>query len=648
MKFAQPLFLWVLLAALPAAAGLFYWSWRVKQKLILQFIRARLLGNLTVGVSPRRQVLRFGLLAAALAGALLALARPQWGFAWEESKQKGLDIIIAMDTSRSMLAQDVAPNRLEKAKLAAFDLMREAKSDRLGLVVFAGTAFLQSPLTLDDQAFRQGLEAVNIGIIPQGGTALSAAIHTSIEAFEKNNDNHKVLVLFTDGEDHDADTETMAAAKDAAEAAMHIFTIGVGTPAGELLRVKDEQGNSSFVKDDDGNVVKSRLNQTLLQQIATTANGFYLPLQGANPMETLYARGLAPLPKSESTTRLTKVYRERYHWFLAFAVICLVLEFLLPESPRRSRRSENVSSPARAALQTAAVALCFLLTALAGQASPSGAFSDYQSGDYKAAFDEYSRLSAQNTNDYRLHYDAGAAAYRSKQLEKAEKQFNDTLGSPAVAPYLPTQEHTYYNLGNTEYRLGEPLTEPDKKKERWQQAIDSYTHALRLNTNDLDARNNLQFVKRKLEELKQQQQQQKKQNKDNKDKKDDKDQQNQQQQQQNQDQKDQKDQKDQQQQQSAKQDQKSGQDKKKEDEQKQQEQAQKDKEQQEQQANSGEQKDKDKSQEEAQQQAAAATGEMSPDEARQILASQKDDEKALIFAPDNQPVKTQSGKIKDW
>ena len=206
---------------------------------------------------------------------LLALARPQWGFVWEEAKQKGLDIIIAIDTSRSMLARDVAPNRLERAKLAAFDLMKQTKSDRLGLVAFAGTAFLQSPLTLDDQAFRQGVDALNVGIIPQGGTALSAAIHTSIEAFEKNNDNHKVLVLFTDGEDHDADTETLAAAKEAAEAGLHIFTVGVGTKEGELLRVKDDQGNYSFIKDEDGNVVKSHLNETLLRlKIATRSQWF--------------------------------------------------------------------------------------------------------------------------------------------------------------------------------------------------------------------------------------------------------------------------------------------------------------------------------------------------------------------------------------
>jgi Ca-activated chloride channel family protein len=343
------------------------------------------------------------------------------------------------------------------------------------------------------------------------------------------------------------------------------------------------------------------------------------------------------LPKTEATTRLTRVYRERYHWFLAFAVVCLLLEFLLPESPR-SRRTETKPSPARSALQKAAAAICFLLTAWTSQASPSSAFRDYQSGDFKAAFDEYNRLSQQNTNDYRLHYDAGAAAYHARQLDKAEKQFNATLASPEVIPDLQTQEHTYYNLGNTEYHLGETLSEPDKKEERWLQAIDSYTNALRLNTNDPDAKNNLAYVKQKLEELKQQrQQQQKQQNKDQKDQKNDKDQQNQQNQQ-NQEQ--------QNQQQQKQQDKKSDQ-QKKDEEKARQEQAKKDQEKKEQEAQAKQGEQKDKSPQEAQQ-AAAAAGQMTPEEARQLLAEQKDDEKALIFAPENQPVKTQTGKIKDW
>ncbi len=648
MKLAQPQVLWVLLAVVPALIGFLCWSWRVKQKLARQFVRARLLPSLTVGVSAARQKVRLALLVAAVAGVLLALARPQWGFAWEEAKQQGLDIIVAIDTSKSMLAQDVPPNRLGKAKLAIIDLMRLAKTDRLGLVAFAGAAFLQAPLTLDETAFQQAVDAVSVGIIPQGGTALSAAIKTALAAFEKGNDNHKVLVLFTDGEDHDAEEETLAAAREAAQAGLRIFTIGVGTPEGELLRAPDEQGNLAFVKDDAGDVVKSHLNQTLLRQIATEAGGFYLPLQGANPMDTLYARGLAPLPKTEEATRLSRVYRERYHWPLGFAVLCLVIELLLPESPRARRTDAAPAAAAAQALPQTAALLLLLLAATGANGSPSRAFRDFQAGNYGDSFDEYNRLSGQKTNDYRLHYDAGAAAYKAKKLDSALEQFNAALNSADIISDPQTQQHAYYNLGNTLYRLGEPLPDPDKKKQCWQQSAESYLRALRLNTNDLDAKNNLAYVKQKLEELKQQQQQQQKkdQNQDQKDQ-DQKDQQQQQNQDKNKDQ-------NQQQQQSSKQDEKKDQkqdqqgksDQQKKDEEKaRQEQAKKDQEKKQQQAQQGEQNDKGQENGEP---TAMAAARMTPQEARQLLEAQKDDEKVLIFAPENQPVKTQAGKIKDW
>jgi Ca-activated chloride channel homolog len=513
MRFEHPQVLWLAVIAIPAMIGFLFWSWRVKQKLALQFVHARLLPSLTVGVSPAREKVRMVLLVSAVAGILCALARPQWGFAWEEAKQQGLDIIVAMDTSRSMLARDVQPNRLEKAKLAVIDLMRLAKSDRMGLVVFAGTAFLQAPLTLDEQAFQQAVDAVSVGIVPVGGTSLSSAIHSTLEAFEKGNDNHKVMVLFTDGEDHDADTDTMAAVKEAADAGMRVFTIGVGTPEGELLRVTDDQGNSSYLKDENGNVVKSRLNQTLLEQIATETHGFYLPLQGANPMETLYARGLAPLPKTDETTRLTRVYRERYHWFLGFAVICLVVEALLPERGRPRLHRTNVSTPT---LQTAAAVLILFLIPLTGSSSPSSAYRDYQTGNFTNAFEEFSRLVKEKTNDFRLRYDAGAAAYQSKKLEAAQEQFNAALNSPDIIANPQVQQRTYYNLANTLYKMGASLQDPNQKKEVWQVAVTNYGRAISLDTNDIDAKNNLAYVKQQLEELKKQQEQQQK----NKDKDD--------------------------------------------------------------------------------------------------------------------------------
>ena len=337
MLFAHAQLLWLLAVVPPLMLAFFWWSGRRRQQLVTQFIQARLLPALTVGISPARLKLRLGLLVLAVISLLLALARPQWGFDWEPTKQRGLDIIVAIDTSKSMLAEDIAPNRLARAKLAALDLARQAKSDRIGLVAFAGTAFLQCPLTIDDTAFRQSVEALDVNIIPQGGTALAEAIDTALAAF-KEGESYKALVLLTDGEDHDSGA--LESAKKAAQSGLQIFTVGVGTTDGELLRIKDANGKSDFVRDEQGNVVKSHLNEDLLRDVAkATDYGIYLRLQGATAMETLYQQGLSKLPKSEHQEKLVRRYHERYHWPLALAIICLLAELLLPERKRETRTS---------------------------------------------------------------------------------------------------------------------------------------------------------------------------------------------------------------------------------------------------------------------------------------------------------------------
>jgi Ca-activated chloride channel family protein len=193
-----------------------------------QFIQARLLPNLTVGLSARRQRIRTTAIVGAVVCLILTLARPQWGFSWEEARLRGLDIVVAIDTSKSMLAEDIAPNRLTRAKMATLDLVQQARSDRLGLVAFAGSAFLQCPLTIDDAAFRQSLDSLDVTTIPEGGTAIAESIRSALTAF-KEGENHKVLVIFTDGEDHDSGA--VDAAKDAAEQGCKIFTIGISTEA---------------------------------------------------------------------------------------------------------------------------------------------------------------------------------------------------------------------------------------------------------------------------------------------------------------------------------------------------------------------------------------------------------------------------------
>src|SRR3989440_4236432 len=247
MSFANAQILWLLLLVPPALIAFFWWSWRTRQRLITQFIQARLLPGLTVGITPQRQKIRLGCMILAVVCIILALARPQWGFDWEEVKQRGLDIVVAIDTSKSMLAEDIAPNRLARAKLAALDLMQQAKSDRLGLVAFAGSAFLQCPLTIDDAAFRQSVDTLDVNVIPQGGTAIAEAIDTALASFREG-DNHKALVLFTDGEDQDSGA--LEAAKRAGEAGIHIYTVGIGSTEGELLRITDAKGRTDYIRDE--------------------------------------------------------------------------------------------------------------------------------------------------------------------------------------------------------------------------------------------------------------------------------------------------------------------------------------------------------------------------------------------------------------
>jgi Ca-activated chloride channel homolog len=642
MSFEQPIFLWLLVVVVPAAGWFFWWAARRRTRLAEQFITARLLDQLTVGMSQRRQRARTALLLAALALLFVALARPQWGFNWETAKQSGLDIIVAIDTSRSMLATDVAPNRLERAKLEALSLMGRAKTDRLGLIAFAGSAFLQCPLTLDDEAFRQSVATLDTTIIPQGGTALAEAIRTATEAFEKSGENHQALILFTDGEDHAPDAD--AAASAAAEAGIRIFTVGLGTVDGELLRVRDEQGTEGFVKDDQGNVVKSRLNESLLQGIATTGKGFYLNLRGADTIDVLYDRGLAPLPKRDYSAKLVKRLHEKFYWPLGLAVLLLVIESLLPERARTKARGP-VASPV--ATRAAALLLLAFMGAPAS-ASESTAQKAYTSGRYDKAFKEFQSLAKRRTDDARLNYNAGVAAHQAGDYDAAAQHLQRATGAKETA----LQQQALYNLGNTRYRQGEQAAgNPEQQIARWEEALKHFDTAKQMNPQDADAAYNHEFVKKKLEELKQQQQQQKQEQQSKSDQDQKKEDQNsgQQSQQQQQDQQQKSD--------SEKKDQKSeqknqdGQSQQKDSEQQRQQEKQRKKEEQQKQQQQPAQADNQSGKPDGQQQAGAEGSPvpvtMTPQQAQQLLESHRNEEQVLMFQPPP-PTNAPARRLKDW
>jgi Ca-activated chloride channel family protein len=500
MRFEHTNLLWLLLVVPPVLAGFFWWSEGVRRKLLAQFVESRLLASLTVGLSLTRRKIRYALVLLAVAFLIFTIARPQRGFDLEEVQVKGLDIVVAVDTSKSMLATDIAPNRLTRAKLATLELMQLAKADRLGLVAFAGDGFLECPLTIDNTAFQQSVQALDVNSIPQGGTAIAEAINTALTAF-KEKTRHKVIVFFTDGEDNDSEPGALEAAQAAAKAGVKIFTIGIGSAEGTLVTVAGADGNTDYIRDEKGQVMKSKLNEALLQQIATTAGGFYLPLRGANTMDTLYERGLAPLPKSESSEKMVRRYHEQYHWPLAIAILLLIAELFFPERKRDrkiGRADLPVGQDMPRRVPTAAIIIAALLLVPTGLfASPASALRNYHSGNFTNALTEFTRLAEVQTNDLRLVFNAGDAAYRATNFDLAQNLFQQVT----VSPDLKLQQQAYYNLGNVQFQKAKQAKDLDGLEQGFDAATKIYERAVMLDTNDADAVFNWKFSKGAVEQV---------------------------------------------------------------------------------------------------------------------------------------------------
>ncbi len=510
MTWRAPALLWCLVLV-PAAAAFLIDALRRRRRALERFAEARLLPTIVPGFDPRRQRWRAALIVLALACLAVALAGPKWGFHWEEVHREGVDIVIALDTSRSMLAEDVKPNRLERAKLAIEDLVKQLRGDRVGLVAFAGTAFVQCPLTLDHLAFLESLRAVKVGIIPKGGTALAEAISVAIEAFEGHQGKHQALILITDGEDHEGRVED--AAKQASERGIKIFTVGIGTPDGELIPVT-EHGQQSFVKDRRGQVVKSRLDDATLQQIATTTGGVYVHAAGPTlGLDTVYNDYIGKMDKRELQSSMERRFEDRYQIPLLLALLLLALEPLLGDR----RPAVRLRRAARGAVLLAVM----LLTAAPGRAwlDPERDRIDdgnrsFERGQYDDAIQRYGEALVDDPDSALLNFNMGTAKYKAGKFDDAIASFSRVRASDDAPARLA---RTAYNLGNTQYRLGAALEgqKPQEALQAYAAALVAYRRALGADPSDQDAKFNYEFVtgkiddlKKKLEQQQQEQQQQ--------------------------------------------------------------------------------------------------------------------------------------------
>ncbi len=482
--------------------------------------------RMAVGVSPVKRATKLALLSLGIASLFASAARPVWGGRLEEAERRGVDILFAVDTSRSMMADDLRPNRLTRAQIAVRDLVREFEGDRAGLIAFAGDAFLQCPLTLDRTVFESSLAELDTELIPRGGTNIAAALREAVTAYG-DVDHDKLLVLLTDGENLEG--EVVETARWAAAHGVRVFTVGVGTPEPTPIAIVGPDGRRGLVRDGAGQAVLSALDEDTLRQIAEVSGGAYEALGAdGSGLERLYAQYLSHLPKHAVAARERRVYDEGFQWPLGLGLVLLLLEPMIGERRWRWWRvRRRASSASLRPAASAALAGMLLLFGASGAAAAQTAPADsepgigariagwvrsvfgpparraeqaYRSGDYEQARSLWERSA-----EAQHRFNAGAAAYRAGDYAAAEEDLAAAL--TGARPEL--QQSVYYNLGNTRFRRGEQTLASDREatKRSWRAAIEAYEAALRLDAEDEDARTNLEIVRRRLAELEEDEQQ---------------------------------------------------------------------------------------------------------------------------------------------
>ena len=469
-------FLWLL----PLTAVTFVVVYRKRRQALARFAENQLLNRLTPEGSRGRRVIKAVFCLAALGCMLLALAGPRWGSHYQEVTQKGVDIVIALDVSPSMLVEDVKPDRLERAKREITDFLKVVQGDRVGLVAFSGAAYTQCPLTLDYGALMMFLNILHPDHIPVPGTDLGAAIQGAMKAFDPKSETDKVILLITDGEDNEG--RGLEAARDAARKGIKIFIFGMGDPAGGPIPASG--GRGGFVKDDKGELVLSKLNEAGLQEMAAVTGGEYVrSMAGDLDLDLLYFDGIkqktdAAVVKSGKI----KVYEERFFIFAVAAFLLLLLEGFIGHLKRKIP-----------------VLLSVLLLLLFSSRGECEEDPDqlYEQGRFAEAAKLYADQDMDNPRDIRYRYNRGCADYQASDFKGAMAAFSSVLKRTDDPE---TRVKALFNLGNAAF-----------KKKDFASARGYYQQAIVLDPTNGNARYNLELTLKELEKQKKQAEEKKKQ-----------------------------------------------------------------------------------------------------------------------------------------
>lgn len=500
------------LGALPllVAALTFLLSW--KKKTAARMGDPVLIKQLIRNFSPWKFFLKSTVALLAFLVIVLAAANPQKPGAMENVQRKGVDVMLVLDVSKSMLARDIKPSRLDKAKQLMMLLSEKLDNDRLGLILFAGRAYLQMPLTSDHGAARMYIQNASPDAVPTQGTVIGEALQMANMAFNSKERKYKSVVLISDGEDHDP--EALKQAQALAKNGVMVNTIGIGSPEGSPIV---DPATNELKKDEQGNTVISKLNEAELQQLANATNGEYIRLDNVDDALITMSQRIESAEKKAMSDAEFIDYKSYFQWLAGAALVLLLIEFFLSER-RREKKNGSVILPARTTLM-----VLILLAALAPASAQSGNAQlrsgnrYYKKKEIDKSLQQYQSAVRQAPDNATANYNLGNAQFRKNNFDEAAKSYEAAIKNSGADKAM--QERGYYNKGVSMI-----------KQKKLQESIDSWKQALKLDPTDADARENLEKAIQQQKQQQQQQQQKNDQKKEQKDKKEEKKEQNQQEQ----------------------------------------------------------------------------------------------------------------------
>ncbi len=490
------------LAALPLLLAALWFLLGWKKKTVGRIGDPSLVQQLIGNFSRWRFLVKAGLVLLAFVIVVIGAGNPQKPGAMENVQRKGVDVMLVLDVSKSMLAQDVKPSRLDKAKQLLLLLTEKLENDRIGLVLFAGRSYLQMPLTSDHGAARMYIQQASPDAVPTQGTVIAEALKMANAAFNSKERKYKSILLVSDGEDHDPDA--LKTAKDLARDGVMINTVGIGSPDGSPI-IDPATGETK--KDDQGNTVISKLNEAELQQLADATNGQYIRLDNVDDALITMTQQLDSAEKKSMSDAEFIDYVSYFQWFMGAAFVLLLAEAFLSER-RREKKAAKAAVPVRAVLVLLAVLAAVVpAAAQSGNAQLRSGNRYYKKKELDKSLQQYQSAVRQAPTNPTANYNLGNAQFRKNNYDEAARSYD---ASVQHTQDKGLQEKGYYNKGVAMI-----------KQKKLQESIDAWKQALKLNAADADARENLEKALMQLKQQ-QQQQQQNNQKKDQKDKKDDK------------------------------------------------------------------------------------------------------------------------------